>query len=228
MLAGDACALVLGVAMYMNLSAVTEFVQLPRTGGFGFSASVVVAGLILTPLSALMLLSSRALPSLTKLVGVRVLLTAGCLVAAAASAFFALFHGSLWDSFVTMGLLGVGLGTTYAAIPGLIVQSVPQHETGSVMGFYQVVRYVGFSLGSALAAAILASRSTRSTGQPTLGGYTTVAWVSAAICIAAAVLAWVLLARQERVPSLQQRVPKRSSPPTSSPSTCSTAPPHTV
>jgi len=195
-LAGDACAIVLGVAMYMNLSAVTEFVQLPRSGGFGFSASVVVAGLILIPLSALMLLSSRALPSLTRLLGVRVLLTVGCLVVAAASAFFALFHGSLWESFVMMGLLGVGLGTTYAAIPGLIVQFVPRHETGSAMGFYQVVRYVGFSLGSALAAAILASHSTRSTGQPTLGGYTMVAWVGAVICIAAAVLAWVLPSRK--------------------------------
>jgi MFS family permease len=205
-LAGDACAIVLGVAMYMNLSAVTEFVQLPRSGGFGFSASVVVAGLILIPLSAFMLLSSRALPRLTKLLGVRVLLTFGCLVVAAASAFFALFHGSLWESFVMMGLLGVGLGTTYAAIPGLIVQSVPQHETGSAMGFYQVVRYVGFSLGSALAAAILASHSTRSTGQPTLDGYTMVASVAAVICIVAAVLAWVLPAREERVSSQEERL----------------------
>jgi len=205
-LAGDACATVLGVAMYMNLSAVTEFVQLPRSGGFGFSASVVVAGLILIPLSAFMLLSARALPSLTKLLGVRVLLTVGCLVVAAASAFFALFHGSLWESFLMMGLLGVGLGTTYAAIPGLIVQSVPQHETGSAMGFYQVVRYVGFSLGSALAAAILASHSTRSTGQPTVGGYTMVAWVGAVICIVAAVLAWVLPAREEPAPSPEERL----------------------
>ena len=57
-LAGDGCALVLGVAMYMNLSAVTEFVQLPRSGGFGFSASVVVAGLTLIPLSVCMLTAS--------------------------------------------------------------------------------------------------------------------------------------------------------------------------
>jgi hypothetical protein len=65
-LAGDGCAMVLGVAMYMLLSAVTEFVQLPRSGGFGFSASAVVAGLILVPFSVLMLACSRVLPTLVR------------------------------------------------------------------------------------------------------------------------------------------------------------------
>ena len=39
------------------------------------------------------------------------------------------------------------MGFTFAAIPGLIVRAVPSEETGSAMGFYQVVRYVGFSIG---------------------------------------------------------------------------------
>jgi predicted MFS family arabinose efflux permease len=200
-LAGDVCATVLGVAMYMNLAAVTEFVQLPRSGGFGFSASVVVAGLTLIPLSALMFFGSRVLPVLIRLLGIRLLLTLGCLVVAVAAAFFGLFHGALWEPFVMMGLLGVGLGTTYAAIPSLIVQSVPQRETGSAMGFYQVVRYVGFSLGSALAASILAAHNSVATGQPTLSGYTMVFWVAVAICIVAAVLAWVLPARTAAAPA---------------------------
>ena len=111
-LAGDGCAMVLGVAMYMNLSAVTEFVQLPRSGGFGFSASIVVAGLTLVPLSVLMFSGSRALPGLVRHFGVRALLAIGCLVVASASAFFALWHGSLWEAFAMTGLLGIGLGTT--------------------------------------------------------------------------------------------------------------------
>jgi MFS family permease len=196
-LAGDVCATVLGVAMYMNLSAVTEFVQMPASLG-GFSASVAVAGLILVPLSALMLFGSRLLPTLLRLLGMRLLLlTFGCLVAAAGAAFFALFHSALWQALVMMGLLGIGLGTTYAAIPGLIVRSVPKHETGSAMGFYQVVRYVGFSLGSALAAAILAGHTTA--GQPGIGGYTMVLWVAAGICVMAGALARILPAGAERV-----------------------------
>jgi MFS family permease len=203
-LVGDVCATVLGVAMYMSLSAVTEFVQLPRSGGFGYSASVVVAGLTLVPLSTFMLLGSRALPRLVTYLGVRAVLTIGCVVVATSCVFFAVDHGSLWEAFVMMGVLGVGLGTTYAAIPGLIVQAVPRHETGSAMGFYQVVRYVGFSLGSALAASILAGHPSTLTNEPTLSGYTTVLWVAGVICIVAAVLAWVLSGRGQTVPSPQR------------------------
>lgn len=200
-LAGDGCAMVLGIAMYMNLTAVTEFVQLPSSGGFGFSASVVVAGLILVPMSALMLSSSRALPALLRYLGVRAVLTVGCLVVGASSTFFAIFHGSLWEAFVMMGVLGIGLGVTFAAIPGLIVRAVPQHETGSAMGFYQVVRYVGFSLGSALTAAVLSSHLSSTSGQPALGGYTTVMWLAGGICVVAAVAAWVLPTRGQDVPA---------------------------
>jgi MFS family permease len=214
-LAGDACAIVLGIAMYMLLSGVTEFVQTPRSAGFGFSASAVVAGLVLIPLSVFMLTGSRTLPTLVKHLGVRAVLAVGCLVVAVSTGFFAVFHGALWEAFVMMGILGVGLGTTFAAIPGLIVQAVPAHETGSAMGFYQVVRYVGFSTGSALTASILAARATGN-DQPTLGGYTTVLWVSSGICVVAAALAWFLSARSsqvapaERLPAEEVRLLERT------------------
>ena len=118
-----------------------------------------------------------------------------------ASAFFALWHASLWQAFVMMGLLGIGLGITFAAIPGLIVRAVPRTETGSAMGFYQVVRYVGFSLGSAIAASILVGHESRLTGQPTASGYVTIFWVAAVICLAAGALVWVLAGRVSREPA---------------------------
>jgi MFS family permease len=200
-LAGDASAAVLGIAMYMALTGVTEFAQLPSSGGYGFSASVVVAGLILIPLSVFMLAGSRVLPALLRLFGVRTLLTVGCGVVAAGSAFFALWHGSLWTAFVMMGLLGIGLGITFAAIPGLIVRAVPRTETGSAMGFYQVVRYAGFSLGSAIAASILSGHESRLTGEPTSSGYIMIFWVATVICLAAGALVWVLAGRERREPA---------------------------
>ncbi len=191
-LTGDVCATVLGVAMYLNLTAVTEFVQTPRAVGYGFSASVVVAGLCLVPFSILSLSASRTLPWLTRIVGARGVLSLGSLVVAAGAAYFALFHASLWNAFVMMAILGVGLGLTFAAIPGLIVRAVPEGETGSAMGFYQVVRYIGLSLGSALAASIIASHTSPGRAFPSEAGYTTGLWVAAAICLVAATLAWVL------------------------------------
>ncbi len=183
--------------MYMYLSGATEFVQTPSATGYGFSASVVVAGLCLVPFSIFSLSASRALPWLTRLVGPRAVLPLGSLVVAAGGAFFALFHTSLWQAFVMMGILGIGLGSTFAAIPGLIVGAVPDRETGSAMGFYQVVRYIGFSLGSALAASILASHTAPGQHLPGVGGYTLGLWVAAAICVVAAALAWLLPAGSE-------------------------------
>jgi MFS family permease len=200
-LTGNSSGLVQGGAMYMNLSAVIAFVQTPSGVGYGFSASVVVAGLTLVPFSILSLSASRALPRLRRTIGERAVLPLGALTVGAASAFFALFHGSLWQAFAMMAIVGVGLGLTFAAIPGLIVRSVPRPETGSAMGFYQVVRYVGFSLGSAVTAALLAGHTPAGSQLPTVSGYVVALWVSAGFCIAAAALAWVLLER--RVPQVR-------------------------
>jgi len=106
--------------------------------------------------------------------------------------FFAVEHGALWEAFVTMAIIGLGLGFTFAAIPGLIIGAVPAGETGSAMGFYQVVRYIGFSLGSALAAAILAGHTSPGAHLPTEGGYVTALWAAAVACVGAALLAWFL------------------------------------
>ena len=100
--------------------------------------------------------------------------------------------GSLWTIALGSVVMGLGYGLTYAAIPGIIVRSVPESETGSATGFYQVVRYIGFSLGSALAASVLASQTPAGSRLPRLAGYTTVIWIGIAICGAAAILAWVL------------------------------------
>ncbi len=45
------------------------------------------------------------------------------------------------------------------------------------MGLYQVIRYIGFSLGSALAASILAANIARGSTQVTERGYVTALWV---------------------------------------------------
>lgn len=193
-LSGDTCALVLGVAMYMVLTGMTQFVQSPSSGGYGFSATALAAGLVLIPLSVLMFASSRALPTLVSRMGIRVVLTLGCSVAAIGCGFFAIFHGSMWQAFVMTGILGVGLGTTFAAIPSLIAQSVPARETGSAIGFFQVLRFIGYSLGSALTATVLAAH-TGDNDQTAVGGYTVTLWIATGICGLAAAFAWFLSAR---------------------------------
>jgi MFS family permease len=191
-LGADGAALLIGVALYMFLTIVTGYVQTPTAHGFGFGVSPLVAGLVLIPFSLLSLLTSRLMWRLAPRVGFRAVVVAGTAVVAAAGAFFALAHDALWETFVTMGLLGVGFGLTFAALPGLLSRSVPGNEAGSAMGFYQVIRSTGFSIGSALVASVLAAHQLGGSGQPGEDGYLLAAWIGTGACALAALWAWLL------------------------------------
>ena len=92
-------------------------------------------------------------------------------------------------------MFGLGAGLTFGAIPGMIVRAVPGEQTGSAMGFYQVVRYIGFSLGSALTASVLASETPAGGQFPHQAGFITLAWIGIGICVLSAILGWVLPGR---------------------------------
>jgi hypothetical protein len=206
-LAANFAALVLGTALYMFLSLVTEFVQMPTD--YGFAAATVVAGLCVLPFSVASFATSRAVEAVMRCVGARGTLVAGCLTLGAGGAFFALVHRELWEAFLAMGMIGIGVGLTFAALPGLIALSVPHRDLGSAMGFFQVIRSIGFSMGSALTAAILAGHTPPAAGHPDLEGFLTALWVGAAICVVAAVvtggLARGAVAGGRPVPARHQR-----------------------
>ena len=124
-LGADVAALLLGVALYMFLTVITEFVQTPSSQGFGFGASTLVAGLCLVPFSVCSLLGTRLMGLTVSRFGTRAALGTGGLAITASGVFFALVHTALWQACVMMGLLGIGFGFTFAAIPGLITSAVP-------------------------------------------------------------------------------------------------------
>jgi MFS family permease len=201
-LTADLAAVVLGLAMYMFLTVVTEFVQEPRTLSYGLGASTLVAGLCLTPFSIMSLLASRTTAAIMRRRSASAVLVGGSLTIAAAGVFFSLAHGAIWEAFVVMGVIGIGFGYTFAAIPGLITRAVPRSETGSAMGLYQVIRYIGFSLGSALTASILAGHTSAAGGSVSERGYVVAMWVGTAVCALSAGASW-LLSRGEETMSPQ-------------------------
>lgn len=182
--------LLLGVTMYLSMVIITQFVQEPT---FGFGETVFVAGLTLLPLSVLSSSVSRTLPWLQRRIGTRPLIPLGALFVSIGTTFFAATATAPWQAFVTMGLIGIGLGYTFAAMPGLIVGAVPREETGSAMGFYQVSRFVGFALGSGLAITFL--RALSPSGVPTMASYQATALLGAGLGVVTAVVAWLLPGR---------------------------------
>src|ERR1700712_2320804 len=82
-----------------------------------------------------------------------------------------------------MAVAGLGVGTSFAGLPALVVSAVPARETGSAMSLNQVLRYVGFSIGSATTATVLEAVTPAGSGVPAGSGYTVIALIGLATCV---------------------------------------------
>jgi MFS family permease len=183
-LVADATVLLGGVGMYLLMTLTTRYVQ------SGLGDSVLVAGLVLVPFSLFSFVSSRVVPRLRAAPGV--VLAAACLVVLLASLAFALARAQLWESFAVMAVAGLGVGGMFAAAPAFIVRAVPPGETGSAVGFNQVLRTIGFSAGSALAGLVLAAATAPGAVNPAERGYTTAALIGAGFLALTAIVLIVI------------------------------------
>jgi MFS family permease len=194
-------ALLIGLANYLLLSSVPRLAQTPEATGYGFGTSIVVAGLVLLPFSAASFLANRLARRLERLVGKRLVLPVGALVLGVGEVLFGFVREDLWQLFVAMAVAGFGVGTVFAALPGLIVAAVPARETGSAMSLNQVLRYIGFAVGSALSATVLEAATARGAAFPGSDGYAAIAVIGVCACVALAVFAAVLPARTPAPPA---------------------------
>jgi predicted MFS family arabinose efflux permease len=188
-------ALLIGLANYLFLASVTFLAQTPASAGYGFGATVVVAGLVLVPFSAGSFLAGRLARRLAARGRGRVVLPASALVIAVAMTLFAMTRSHLWELFVIAGIAGLGVGGAFSAFPGLVVAAVPAGETGSAMSLNQVLRYVGFATGSALTATLLEAATPAGSTVPDAGGYTVVAAIGGVVALLTALLTGALLRR---------------------------------
>lgn len=186
-MSANVTALLLGTTMFIGVSLIAQIVQLPV--GMGYNA--FVAGLTLLPLSVLSVGGTRATAAVTRVAGPRAVLPIGALIIAAGLVFFAVSGTRLWHAFVTMGMVGLGVGLTFAAMPGMIVRAVPAHHTSSAISVYQVARYVGFALGSGVAMTLLRVFA-GADASPTGDDYRAAFGVGGGLCVVAAAVAWLL------------------------------------
>jgi MFS family permease len=194
-LTADVSALLIAAAMYLFLPIIIEFVQIPPADGYGFGSSILVSGLVFVPLSIGSFVASRFLAAYTSRFGVRSMIPFGSLMFAVSTLFFVFEHRALWEAFVAAGLAGIGIGFTFAAMPGFVVRAVPAAETGSAIGLYQVLRSIGLSLGSALAAAVLVTFTAPGHTYPSYEGFRVTLIVATALCALTAVVSYVLPGR---------------------------------
>ncbi|MGQ0845868.1 MAG: MFS transporter [Sporichthyaceae bacterium] len=175
-----------GFGMFGCFILVPQFVQMDAAAGFGFGASVTEAGIFMLPSTLGMLIAGPLAGTLGSKFGSRVPLLMGTVSMTASFLFLAFVHDDRWAIYVGSALLGLGVGFAYAAMANLIIEAVPQTQTGAASGINTIMRTIGGTLGGQIAASIVASH-VATNGLPREIGFT----IAFAMFAAALVLATV-------------------------------------
>ena len=82
-------------------------------------------------------------------------------------------------------LLGFGIGMSFASMANLIVEAVPQHQTGEATGMNTIMRTIGGAFGAQIAAAIVADHVAAGHRYATEAGFTDAFILSAVALVVA-------------------------------------------
>jgi EmrB/QacA subfamily drug resistance transporter len=192
-------ALLFGVGMYATFAFLPEFLQTPSSAGYGFGVSITVSGLILLPASVAMFVLGAASGRLTSRFGAKAVLVTGSLISVVPFVLLTFAHGHEWEILLAMVLQGIGFGMAFAAMSNLVVQGVPQGQTGVASGMNANIRTIGGSIGAAVMSSIVASTA-HAGGLPHESGYAHGFGVLTAAMIAAALAAILVPATARGIP----------------------------
>lgn len=154
----------MGFALFASNVVLPQLLALPRVTGIGLGLTLPVAALILAPSGLAMMAMSPVAGRIARRWGPKPLLIIGAVVLAVAYGIALLFHAEAWQILVVNVVLGVGVGLGYAAMPALIMQAVPVHETGAANGLNALMRSLGTTIAAAVTGAILAQSITTTHG----------------------------------------------------------------
>lgn len=192
-------AIGMGFALFASNVTFPQMLELPVvTGGFGLD--MVGAALIVMPAGLVMMVISPLSGWLERTIGPRPLFTGGATAIVLAYVFVLLWSTEVWHILVANILIGVGIGFTFAAMPMIIMRSVPANETGASNGLNALFRSVGTSSASAVMGGVLAAMSVEVDGValPTREAFQVCLWLAIAAGIVAVVLS-LFIPRQRAV-----------------------------
>ena len=183
-----------GFAMFANLLLTTQQLQLPESTGYGFGLPVITAGLAMVPSGLAMVVFAPVSGRLINRYGGRITLITGAAVMGVAYIGRVYYSNTVLAVIIGSTVVGIGTAIAYAAMPTLIMASVPITETASANGLNALLRAVGTSTSSAAVAAVLGS-VTMQVGQvtlPSLSAFQDVYWMAGLGALACGAVAWYI------------------------------------
>jgi MFS family permease len=187
-------AVLVGYSMYSNLLSTIQQLQMPDTAGYGFGLSVMAAGLCMVPTGLAMVIFTPLSALSSRRYGAKTALIIGSLVSAAGYLGRLSLTEQLWMVMFGAAVIGVGNAIAYAAMPTLIMGSVPAAVTAAANGLNTVLRVIGTAVGSAAVAVLLVSTTLTVDGTkyPSFQAFGHIFWIAGAAALTAALLASIL------------------------------------
>jgi MFS family permease len=187
----NAVALGVGFAMFASFGFLPQFLQTPEEAGYGFGATISESGWLLLPSALASFLVGFMTASLIRSFGARKVIVTGALSMAAAFLGIALWHDSTWQLYTATTLQGIGSGLVFSSLAGVVIASVPAHQTGVASGMNANIRSIGGSVGAAVMAGVVTAHH-GPLGYPSERGYTAgFALLAVAMLGAAIVARWI-------------------------------------
>jgi MFS family permease len=187
----NVASVLIGFAMFAGFLVTTQVLQAPVASGYGFGLSLVLAGVVLLPIGGAMGVFSPVSAQLSQRFGPRTTLVLGTSVLVVGNAAMALLPGEVVLVMLATTIAAIGAALAYSALPLLIMDSVPSTETAAANSLNTLMRMLGTSSCSAVAAAVATGLVVVVDGRtiPAAGAYTVVFLAAACAALVATVIA---------------------------------------
>ena len=160
----NAASFAIGFAMQATFTFVPRFVQITESTGYGLGVRPSRAGLVALPWSIGSTLTGMLLGRLAARYGPKLVLVAGAILASVPFAILVVRHDSVWVICVALGIFGTGTGLMAAAMPTILIRSVPEDQVGVTAGMNVNIRTIGGAVGTQIVASVIASGTTAGVG----------------------------------------------------------------
>ena len=188
-LLANAATFLVGMGLYFSFLGMTDFVEAPRSAGYGFGATILQASLLFLMPGALSaavttLIGGRCIERF----GARAVVAGGGLVGVVGFLMLAGWHEARWEVMVAGVLTNAYISLAYGALPALIVSEVDNSDTAVATSLNGMFRKVGGAAAAALVGALLTPRTG---GLAAESGFTAVFVLGAATAAGSVLLVWL-------------------------------------
>jgi len=188
----NVATLFIGFGMFGSFVLIPQLVEAPVSTGYGFGYSATQAGLVMLPAALMMLVAGPVSGNMGTRFGNKIPLAMGGGLAGIGLLGMGFMHDTVLPIILWNIVSSMGVGLAFAAMPNLIMESVPMSRTGEATGFNALIRSVGSSLGSQVVASILTASIVAGAVLPTNSAFRTAFFAAAGVSILAGIMALLI------------------------------------